>query len=74
MRAVQQPILEFVLSELENRKGQWRQIARALAPEEVESYYSWLCKVAQGRIADPSVNKVQRLFDWLKANPASIAA
>lgn len=63
MRPVEEPLLHFVLAQLEVRKGSWRQIAREMEPEDSESYYSWLCKVAQGRIPDPSVNKIQRLAD-----------
>ena len=63
------PILEFVLSELAVRKGAWPSICRAIEPEASDSYYSWLTKLAQGRIPDPGVNKIQELADYLRANP-----
>jgi hypothetical protein len=63
---MEEPLLTFVLSELEARKGQWATIAREMEPDAWESYYSWLNKVAQGRIPDPSVNKIQRLADHLR--------
>lgn len=60
------PILEYVLSELDARKGNWPSIAKEMEPGAWESYYSWLTKLAQGRIPDPSVNKIQRLADHLR--------
>lgn len=60
------PILEYVLAELDARKGNWPSIAKEMEPEAWESYYSWLTKLAQGRIPDPSVNKIQRLADHLR--------
>lgn len=60
------PMLQAVLDELQSRKGQWREIARQMDPETPESYYSWLTKLAQGTIPDPSVNRVQRLYDFLR--------
>lgn len=58
-----QPILPYVLDELKGRKGQWPAIAK-----NTELEYSWLTKLAQGRIPDPSVNKIQRLADYFRAN------
>lgn len=63
---MEQGILEFVLQQLEARRGTWREIARLLEPDDTDSYYSWLTKVAQGRIPDPSVNKIQRLADYFR--------
>ncbi|CBJ37876.1 protein of unknown function [Ralstonia solanacearum CMR15] len=59
-------MLAVVLENLQRSKGQWMEIARALAPESVVSYYSWLTKLAGGRIPDPSVNRIQRLYDWFE--------
>ena len=59
------PMLQTVLSELASRKGTWRELARVMDPVTPESYYSWLTKLAQGVIREPSVNKIQRLFDAL---------
>lgn len=58
------PMLDQVLSELASRKGSWREIARVMDQETPDSYYSWLTKLAQGTIKDPSVNKIQRLYDY----------
>lgn len=58
------PMLTQVLENLAACKGQWAEIARELEPENTVSYYSWLTKLAQGTIREPSVNKVQRLFDY----------
>lgn len=61
------PILKFVLLKLDERKGTWPDISRAMAPDAWESYYSWLTKLAQGRIPDPGVNKIQALADYLRS-------
>ncbi len=71
------PIFEFVLTELQARKGSWPEIAKEIEPDSWESYYSWLTKLAQLRIPDPSVNKIQRLADHFRAHqraPAERAA
>lgn len=60
------PILEFVLAELQNRKGRWPDIAKAMAPDSWQSYYSWLTKLAMGKIPDPGVVKIQRLADYMR--------
>lgn len=60
-----EPILDFVLHELDTRKGKrtgnLADIARDTALD-----YSWLSKLAQRRIPDPSVNKIQKLADYFK--------
>jgi len=61
------PLLEYVLNELDARKGQWPAIAKAMELDSWESYYSWLTKLAQRRIPDPSVNKIQRLAAHFRA-------
>lgn len=58
------PMLETVLASLAEHKGQWREIARQMEPQASDSYYSWLTKLTQGTIKDPSVNKIQRLHDF----------
>ncbi|AUN95423.1 hypothetical protein C0099_11080 [Pseudazoarcus pumilus] len=63
-------MLAQVLDDLSSRKGGWMQIARDLEPDNVVSYYSWLTKLAQGVIREPSVNKVQRLYDYFRAQEA----
>lgn len=60
------PILEFVLAELDTRKGTWPAIAKDMAGDSWLSYYSWLQKLGQGRIPDPSVNKIQALADYFR--------
>jgi hypothetical protein len=58
------PIFERVLNELQARKGTWPEIAKAIEPDAWESYYSWMTKLATGKIPDPGVNKIQRLADY----------
>ena len=43
-------------------RGKFRTIA-----EETGLDYFWLSSVAQGRIEDPGVRKMQRLYDYLTA-------
>lgn len=69
-----QPILEYVKNELAARRGTWRDIAKELEGENWESYYSWLEKVANGRIPDPGVNKIQRLLDHFRAQGKKVRA
>lgn len=64
------PILEFVISELKARKGRWPSIAKDMEPDGWQSYYSWLTKLAQGQIPDPSVNRIQRLADHFRQQEA----
>jgi hypothetical protein len=63
-------LLDFVLAELAARKGNWPAIAKAMDPESWESYYSWMTKLAQKRIPDPGVNKIQALADYFRADQA----
>lgn len=66
-----QTLLAYALTNLEASKGQWPAIAKSIAPDSWESYYSWLTKLAQGRIPDPSVNKIQVLADYFRAKEAA---
>lgn len=68
------PLLDYVLRELQARKGGWPDIAKAIEPNSWGSYYSWLSKLAQGAIPDPGVRKIQRLADYMRANPRIKAA
>lgn len=61
------PMLTQVLEDLEANRGRWAEIARALEPENFVTFYSWLTKLAQGVIREPSVNRVQRLFDYFES-------
>ena len=56
---MQTPLLEIVYQELEKRRGRLPDICAALPDID----YSWLSKLNQRRIKDPSVNKIQRLYD-----------
>ena len=58
-------ILDFVVEGLQRRKGEWRRIC-----EETSVPYSSLAKIAQGHNANPTIDTVQRLVDYLKADDA----
>jgi hypothetical protein len=67
MHTAMKPMLTQVLEDLAACKGAWAEIARELEPDNTVSFYSWLTKLAQGTIREPSVNRVQRLFDYFRA-------
>lgn len=48
--------LTTVRAQLDAHRGDWPAICRA-----TDLRYDWLCKFAQGRIADPSSTKIARL-------------
>lgn len=54
-------MLQAVLAGLRARRGRLPEICAALPGID----YSWLTKMMQGRIKDPSVNKIQVLYDYL---------
>lgn len=68
-------LLEYVLGELDARKGRWPAISKAIQPDAWESHYSWMSKLAQpGVIDDPGVKKIQALADYFRAHPLERAA
>ena len=54
-------LLQQVINELQRRKGDWVSIA-----QEAEVSYSWITKLAQGKIPNPSVVTIERLYLILK--------
>lgn len=54
-------MFQAVLAELAKRKGRLPEVCEAVPGID----YSWLSKLTQGRIKDPSVNKIQALYDFL---------
>lgn len=64
-------LLEYVLAELDARKGTWPAICKSVRPQAWESYYSWMTKLAQGRIPDPGVNGIQELADYFRGHKAA---
>lgn len=65
------PLLDYVLAELEARKGRWPDISKGIAGiRDWKSHYSWMSKLTQdGVIADPGVKKIQELADWFRSHP-----
>lgn len=53
-------LLEQVITELNNRKGSWPQIA-----QDTEVGYSWLTKLARNRIPNPGIHAIQKLHNYL---------
>jgi hypothetical protein len=68
---MEEPLLDYVLGELEARKGNWPEIAKAMSPDNWKSYYSWMEKVARGQIPDPGVNKIQDLANHFRGQRAA---
>lgn len=54
-------MLERVVRGLQARKGQWKIIASACGVS-----YSWLAKVAQGHIANPSIRQLEAVDSYLR--------
>lgn len=52
-------MLENVVSELRARKGTWEQISR-----DIPLPYHWLTKVAQGKIANPGIRRIELLAEY----------
>lgn len=57
-------LLTQTLAELGRRRGRWPVICRDTGLD-----YQWLTKLAQGRIDDPGIKKIQRLHDYFMAQP-----
>lgn len=62
-------ILTPTLAELAARRGQWAAICRTTGLD-----YDWLTKLAQGRIADPGVRKIERLATHFAQFPRTVTA
>ena len=58
-------LLTNTIEELSRRRGQWPAICRSTGLD-----YHWLTKLAQGRINDPGIKKIQRLADFFNGQPA----
>jgi len=54
-------IYSFVQKRLQESKGSWRSVCSDTGLD-----YSWLTKLAQGKIPNPSVHKIQTLADYFK--------
>lgn len=54
-------LLQFVLSRLENCRGDWKSIA-----EKTGVPYSTLTKIAQGHTENPGVQHVQKLANYFR--------
>jgi|GEM_PF-2409547 len=54
-------MLDRVRRMLNERKGQWRLIAK-----QCDVSYSWLTKLAQGVNQNPTINKLERLDSYLR--------
>ena len=61
-------ILDYVLAQLEQRKGTWPQIAK-----DTDVAYDTITKIAQRQIDDPRVSKVQALANYFRAQEARLA-
>lgn len=59
------PLLDAVQAELNRQRGQWPTIASKAGLD-----YSWLSKLAQGKIADPGVRKIEALAAQLGVSVA----
>ena len=53
-------LLETVIKALNERKGNWPVVA-----QENDVSYSWLTKLAQGKIPNPGIQTIERLYYYL---------
>lgn len=58
-------MLQYVIAQLNARKGAWPELCEVVPGVK----YSWLSKLALGKIPEPSVVKIQALHDHFRANP-----
>lgn len=61
--------LTQVRTALKSRRGEWPTLCNATGLS-----YWWLTKFAQGRIRDPGLSKIERLQDYIAANPVRASA
>jgi len=59
-------LYQHVQSELQARKGTWQRICTDTGLD-----YSWLSKLALGKIGDPGIHKMQRLADYFAQQKAA---
>lgn len=61
-------MLDFVLIQLEAWKGRWSDVAdgTGISKRTIE-------KIASGETADPGVRRVQKLYDWFRAQEEAAA-
>jgi predicted transcriptional regulator len=57
-----QKTLDYVLTELQNKRGKWPELAT-----KADVSYSWLTKLAQGKIPNPGLVTVDRLAKALRS-------
>lgn len=62
------PLAELVRRLLELHRGQWHAIADA-----THVSYSWVSKFAQGKIANPGYDTLNRLYQHLQKRPLLLA-
>lgn len=63
---MQEKMLDSVVAYLQTVKGRWPQIAK-----ETGLTYDWIVRVADGRISDPGVQKIQLLYDYARSRTAA---
>lgn len=56
-------LLQYVIQEINKRKGKWRQLCEEMS-DEPDRYYTWMTKVAYGKTKNPGVKEIQRLANY----------
>lgn len=54
-------VFTYVMTQLQEHKGSWPAIAQATGLD-----YSWLTKVAQGKIENPGVRQIEQLAAYFE--------
>lgn len=63
-----EPILAFVIRRLQESRGYWPQIALATGVP-----YFTITNIVQGKVDDPRVSTMQKLYDYFNARDAEAA-
>lgn len=61
-----QPILDYVKDQLEHRRGEWPQISK-----DTGVPYFTITNIVQGKVEDPRISTVQKLYDHLRSKAAA---
>lgn len=61
-----EPILDYVKGCLEAHRGEWPEISR-----QTEVPYFTITNIVQGKVEDPRISTVQKLFDYFQSLEAA---
>lgn len=68
-RVMDQPILDYVKEQLEQRRGDWPLISKTTGVP-----YFTITNIVQGKVEDPRISTIQKLYDYFRSPEAERAA